>query len=282
PQIGRITALDPAGPDFYEDNPEARLDRSDAAYVDAIHTDYGNVVLEGLGLQDTVGMDDFYPNGGYRQPGCGVTKGLFNVLQSGIGEGLSKTVACNHQRSWGLFIVNPKAMDEHCQYVGYECDSWDKFREGKCGDCGAQGEQCGVFSVLGKDDPDYGNHYLQHMNVMKTIDTKKRKLYFKTDDNKPFCLHHYQIIVHLANSMPRSATGFINLSLHGSRRSVDELKFGEIAQSYGPGMKVTALGTYVKSLGTITQIDLKWTFGGLQLLDPTKLFNFPKLHVQKI
>ena len=47
PQIGRITGLDPAGPSFYKNLTSLRLDPTDAHYVDALHTDYGNAVIEG-------------------------------------------------------------------------------------------------------------------------------------------------------------------------------------------------------------------------------------------
>ena len=58
--------LDPAGPFFTLVHPAVRLDPSDAKYVDVIHTGAG-----GLGTPRTDnGHIDFFPNGGYNQPGC--------------------------------------------------------------------------------------------------------------------------------------------------------------------------------------------------------------------
>ena len=37
--IGRITGLDPAAPGFDFDDPRLRLDKTDAAFTDVIHTD---------------------------------------------------------------------------------------------------------------------------------------------------------------------------------------------------------------------------------------------------
>ena len=58
--------LDPAGPYFTKVDPAVRLDPSDAEYVDVIHTDAG---VFGTDRTDS-GHIDFFPNGGYQQPGC--------------------------------------------------------------------------------------------------------------------------------------------------------------------------------------------------------------------
>lgn len=64
-KLGRITALDPAGP-LYQDVAIAnRLDKSDAKFVDVIHTNQGE-----FGYIGDCGHVDFYPNCGYLQPGC--------------------------------------------------------------------------------------------------------------------------------------------------------------------------------------------------------------------
>uniref|UniRef100_A0A672R248 Lipase member H-like n=1 Tax=Sinocyclocheilus grahami TaxID=75366 RepID=A0A672R248_SINGR len=63
--IGRITALDPAGPEFNGQPPSERLDPSDAQFVEALHTD-----MDALGYRDVLGHIDYYANGGADQPGC--------------------------------------------------------------------------------------------------------------------------------------------------------------------------------------------------------------------
>lgn len=68
-KVGRITALDAAGPLFEIPIPvdeSMRLSKNDAEFVDCIHTDGGI-----FGMTQAIGHVDFYPNGGVpRQPGC--------------------------------------------------------------------------------------------------------------------------------------------------------------------------------------------------------------------
>ncbi|XP_050295795.1 phospholipase A1-like isoform X2 [Anthonomus grandis grandis] len=65
-KIPRITALDPAFPEFSLEDRSRRLVESDANYVDVIHTDAGI-----FGFPEPSGNADFYPNGGRAlQPGC--------------------------------------------------------------------------------------------------------------------------------------------------------------------------------------------------------------------
>ena len=57
--------LDPAGPLFLGRDWSVGLNPSCADLVDVIHTDG-----TGLGTFEKLGHIDFYPNGGYLQPGC--------------------------------------------------------------------------------------------------------------------------------------------------------------------------------------------------------------------
>lgn len=70
-RIGRIFGLDPAGWSFTKPSivePLHRLDKTDAKYVQCIHTN-GNLI--GLGSHFDCGHQDFYPNNGVApQPGC--------------------------------------------------------------------------------------------------------------------------------------------------------------------------------------------------------------------
>lgn len=105
--VGRIIALDPAGPDFYPpmDGSFQHISQSDAKFVEVIHTD-----ARLLGADEKSGTVDFWPNSGKTQPGCGI---------SGI------LTACSHGRSWEFYsesVVNPTA------FIGVKCDSWKDFQ----------------------------------------------------------------------------------------------------------------------------------------------------------
>merc|ERR1719464_2578994 len=101
--IGRITGLDPAGPNFVhgsELHPVA-LSKTAAMFVDVIHTNGGDatfitnnlentinapvvasLMLGALGTVDPCGDVDFYPNGGRAQPGT--LNGLVQALSHAV------------------------------------------------------------------------------------------------------------------------------------------------------------------------------------------------------
>lgn len=67
-KIGRITALDPAGPAWSNEDMHPQKERlcpDDANFVDVIHTD-----IYYSGFTAPIGHVDFYPNDGKHQPGC--------------------------------------------------------------------------------------------------------------------------------------------------------------------------------------------------------------------
>ncbi|EDV92799.1 phospholipase A1 VesT1.02 [Drosophila grimshawi] len=66
-RIHTIIGLDPAMPLFSYDNPSKRLSSGDAYYVESIQTNGGM-----KGFLKPIGKGAFYPNGGKKQPGCGV------------------------------------------------------------------------------------------------------------------------------------------------------------------------------------------------------------------
>ncbi|KAF7273923.1 hypothetical protein GWI33_013384 [Rhynchophorus ferrugineus] len=101
-RIPRITALDPAYPEFPVQDRAKRLASTDADYIDVIHTDGGI-----FGYPVSIGHADFYPNGGKAlQPGC---QPSYLVRQNIV----ELVVACSHVRAWQLYaesVINPSAF----------------------------------------------------------------------------------------------------------------------------------------------------------------------------
>ncbi|XP_033638971.1 lipase member I-like [Asterias rubens] len=129
PGVGRISGLDPAGPNFSLNDPLCRLDPTDAIFVDVIHSD---AELVGAGIVQAVGHVDFYPNGGKEQPGC--PPSLRDAFMN------SGKPSCSHMRVLDLYI---DSFDEtQCAPMGYPCASWDAFQSGTCS------SSCGVFNRL--------------------------------------------------------------------------------------------------------------------------------------
>ena len=64
-KLGRITGMDPAGPQFELTSTEVHIYRTDADFVDIIHTDGGPESRGFKGMEKPVGDADFYPDGGH-------------------------------------------------------------------------------------------------------------------------------------------------------------------------------------------------------------------------
>ncbi|XP_015908744.2 pancreatic triacylglycerol lipase-like [Parasteatoda tepidariorum] len=117
-KIGRITGLDPAGPFFQHASDEVRLDKTDAKFVDIIHTNGGSNIAQGFGLYEAIGHVDFYPNGGTRQPGCGDTT-IFNVIDART---------CAHTISLNYF----KSSIAKCKFPAANCKNYRNYNNKEC------------------------------------------------------------------------------------------------------------------------------------------------------
>ncbi|KAJ8347862.1 hypothetical protein SKAU_G00264510 [Synaphobranchus kaupii] len=111
-RIGRITALDPAGPQFTGTAPDHRLDATDALFVDVLHTD-----MDALGFREPLGHIDFYANGGADQPGC--PKTIFSDLQHhGI-----PLLLLQRLPGWEVHTVDT-FKPAPCPILGYYINEW--------------------------------------------------------------------------------------------------------------------------------------------------------------
>ncbi|XP_040357020.2 phospholipase A1 [Ixodes scapularis] len=148
-KIGRISALDAAGPLFESYN--FHVCKEDARFVDAIHTSAGNDLLKGsLGMEKPFGDANFYPNGGRSQPGCW----FFDI-------------ACHHRRAVEYFMESIQSA-KSCRFRAHKCpEGLDAFLKRNCSD---SGDDLGEMGYHSPDAKGRGEQYLW------------------TNDDCPFCL----------------------------------------------------------------------------------------------
>lgn len=165
--LGRITGLDPAGPLFVESN--VSLSKTDAQFVDVIHTNAGDFAAGKFGLNKAIGHVDFYPNGGSDQPNCS----------------LSKDPGCSHKRAQDLFIYS---VLHTCSLKSYYCkNGWRSFLSGECLNI-TNASYIGEMGYHSIDAPGRGKQYLnttgappycynnteQWNSLLKKLATEKR------------------------------------------------------------------------------------------------------------
>lgn len=121
-RIERITGLDPAQPCFKNADSTVKLHKSDAPFVDVIHTN-GRLLSEiGLGLPEPIGHVDFYPNGGRNQPGCvSADSSYFEYLPIPLRE-INKSI-CSHGRSY-VYLTESLISDvrRNCTFWAHHWD----------------------------------------------------------------------------------------------------------------------------------------------------------------
>ncbi|XP_046751143.1 pancreatic triacylglycerol lipase-like [Diprion similis] len=109
--VGAVVGLDPAGPLFNYEATESRMTSKDANFVEVIHTAAGR-----LGYNGNLGDVDYWPNGGLRQPGCG----------------LDLLAICSHLRSYTLFAES--ILDRNNAFTSKACESYTAYETGQCED----------------------------------------------------------------------------------------------------------------------------------------------------
>jgi len=131
-KLSRVTGLEPAFPSFELAGPEGRIDKSDAEFVQIIHTNSGFLWEGCLSFKEPLGHVDFYPNGGSHQPGCTdycSIVGCSNLTVIDLLKG-----GCSHNRA--SLYMSESILGEigETEFVGRHCPSWEDFKSGNCCD----------------------------------------------------------------------------------------------------------------------------------------------------
>lgn len=230
-KLGRITGLDPAGPHFEGVPAFDRLSPDDAKFVDAVHT----FSKTGIGIRQSVGHADFYPNGGSFQPGCKITDVYENVYYFGL-QGLPKTIKCAHQRSVHLFTDSLLNTDK--EMTGFRCRTDAAFDKGLCLDC--KKNRC---NTLG-----YG---------IKKVHTKGTKgFYLKTGPQTPFKVYHYQVKVMLVNLI-EPVRASLSISVTGTKGETTHQSV-TLSQEYAENTTYSSLFVVDSELGELQALRLHW------------------------
>ncbi|KAL1467903.1 hypothetical protein MTO96_005678 [Rhipicephalus appendiculatus] len=215
--LGRITGLDPAEPNFQKMPPEVRLDPSDAEFVDAIHTDSHPYLSklwssEGMGMWDPVGHVDFYPNGGEYMPGCDSVNRVWKIFTHGLIKGVRDVVSCNHQRAVKYMLES--IWNQDCLPLAYECPSIEAYEKGQCSDCGADGSKCAAM----------GERAIQWKRFKKS---EPRRMFTVTNSESKFCVFQYAVTLSTGKKVQYSnGRGHIFLREEGTgaRINVNEVR----------------------------------------------------------
>lgn len=229
-EIGRITALDPAGPLFTGKPPEDRLDPSDAQFVDALHTD-----IDALGFRQALGHIDYYANGGTDQPGCPLT--IF---------GGGSYFKCDHQRSVLLYM---ESVSRTCKSIVYPCSSYKDFLDGKCSSCSRFGPAgCPIF----------GYDAIQWKDTLRSLN--QTKTYFKTNADAPFCMTNYFVEVVTWNQEVRYA--YITIKLQsGNKEAVANIDHN--ATRFKKFIETRMLAPFNAGVQSVDKISLTFTTGNV-------------------
>ncbi|CAG2108845.1 unnamed protein product [Medioppia subpectinata] len=256
--LGRITGLDPAEPYFQNTDPSVRLDKSDAMFVDVIHTDASSIITGGFGMSQGCGHVDFYPNGGWRQPGCSETP-LKTVFDS----------------------IGKERNVIHGPFMAYECSSYDEFASGLC----TKGKNSCPFSHQLLDNNSHSNRTdrndlqslqpLQHLQCLqmgfnahkswsslhkymntnpqtaRSEGSRDAKYFLWTSDRTPYCLFHYRIQLifrsDISTSFPEKGRLFVQVfGTKGSTQSVDATKDAQLSESIDFVISSANIGSVVR------------------------------------
>lgn len=132
-RVGRISGLDPAGLTFHNVSKQQRLDKSDADYVDVIHTNgcytFWRPWTDCYGINENLGHSDFWPNGGEHQPAC---------------KGVSGDIGCDHELAYTYYLESISYGIDDTYFLARNCSAWNQYEEGEC-PCGDEAQYMGFF-----------------------------------------------------------------------------------------------------------------------------------------
>lgn len=276
--LGRITGLDPAEHQFSDVEPEVRLEKSDAKFVDIVHSDIKPISQSGFGMIKPIGHIDFYPNGGLDNPGCDYSYETY-MSRKGTDSPIQKLISCAHTRSYKYFtdsISHPE-----CPYMAISCESYEDFKLGNCFECNADNHNCFEFGF---------NSYKSYMEKVKKNaniydEDGYIKAYLLTGEKAPFCRSHYRTTVFISSSdesvAHRGDIGLISMVIKSrNQKSTEKLVMSKESIYYEPGTNYTVIvpGT---EIGIPEYATINWEYS-VSLNPFTWRINTPYIYVDYV
>ncbi|XP_061883641.1 LOW QUALITY PROTEIN: lipoprotein lipase [Entelurus aequoreus] len=236
-KVGRITGLDPAGPDFEGEHRQRRLSPDDAAFVDVLHTFTGDSLGLSIGIQQPVGHVDIYPNGGSFQPGCNLRGALENIAHFGL-FAITDAVKCEHERSVYLFIDS--LLNQQGASKVYRCGNNHMFERGICLSC--RKSRCNTLGYT----------------ISKVHKVRNVQMYTRTTASMPFRVYHYQLKIHMSCKLKRCETeSSLSFSLFGTKGEAEKLQFN-VKEKMASNKTHSFLLVTEKDVGDLLMVTFKW------------------------
>ncbi|KAJ8372909.1 hypothetical protein AAFF_G00275590 [Aldrovandia affinis] len=236
-KVGRITGLDPAGPEFEGAPAHRRLSPDDALFVDAVHTFTRAALGLSIGIQQPVGHVDVYPNGGVSQPGCDLRGAFRKLAHFGMSE-LSEPVKCDHERAVHLFIESVLSAERASR--AYLCGSGPMFDRGVCLRC--RHKRCNSVG--------YGAARIRKGHGAR--------MFTRTRGSTPFRVYHYQLKIHFwAKENRTHMEPTLTVSLYGSRGDAEGLQL-DVVEKISVNSTHSFLLVLEADIGELLSMTLRW------------------------
>lgn len=110
----------------------------------------------------------------------------FMQLRFQLFSGISETMGCNHRRAQQLSYSDFEMFGD-CQTVGYQCDDYDDFLEGKCADCGEDGTKCELMGT-------WTSHWEPPAGYRHASKLMPKKMFIVTGSGQPYCCKYLEFM----------------------------------------------------------------------------------------
>jgi hypothetical protein len=225
--------------------------KTDAHYVDIIHSASGNI-LQGFSKIQPLGHRDYYINGAnVPQPGC------HNEMPFGaVGAFFSYRRPCSHDRAPLAFS---RAKDnEYCSSIAFECGSHDDFMGGHCS------RTCDPRTTM-MDSEDSGCYWfgftndILHRNEWPPCPPSNREFQtlFMESNGIHSCLSHYKMDIRTGKTDNPSSGTFVLTEKSGQLElpSLNDIRMSREFSSFRSNIMLIASK---RSLDNIDELSLNW------------------------